>query len=172
MYSRQFILIAAVAVIAAVAAKPNYNDRSTWVRVPGGHRIHKDCIYHVPSGFHVKDTRRCPHGVAPRLPEDQVYMMDVHYDAGSSVLMKQMNGTWTVPAAPSSDVGQTLFFWPGFKSDQPTMGLPVLQPVLQYESGWGTASWYVYGNQGIAYESTADRRRRGRQIHVFHAVLR
>jgi len=139
-------------VIGAAIASPDYDDREVWKRVPGGTRIHRDCIYRVPSGYIVKDTKKCPYGVAPALPEDQVYMMDVHYTP-SSELMTQMNGSWTVPTAPPSDVGQTLYFWPGFKSDQPTMGLPVLQPVLQYIGGWATSSWFVYGNQGIAYES-------------------
>jgi hypothetical protein len=37
-------------------------------------------------------------------------------------------------------------FWPGFKSKQPEMGYPVLQPVLQFgERGpeWALQSWFV-----------------------------
>jgi len=141
-------LLALIAVSTVAAADDD------WIQVPGGQLIHRECIHQVPSNYlvDVDNIEPCPHGPA-RLPEDQVYMMDVHYTP-SSELMTHMNGSWVVPTAPESDVGQTLYFWPGFKSDQPTMGLPVLQPVLQYIGGWGTASWFVYGDQGIAFEST------------------
>jgi len=138
--------------LLSVTLAASAND-DVWVRVPGGHRIHHACIYQVPNNYIVRDTKPCPYGIAPRLPEDQVYMMDTHYTP-SSELMTLMNASWVVPSAPTQDDGQILYFWPGFKSDQPTMGLPVLQPVLQFSGGWATSSWFVYGDQGIAYEST------------------
>jgi len=126
-----------------------------WVRVPGGHLIHRDCIYKVKSGTVIDEIKPCPHIaklVGAGDDPTQIYNMDVHYTPASEI-MSTMNATWTCPTNPPSDDGQTLYFWPGFKSDSPTMGLPVLQPVLQFQSGWGLASWFVYGNQGIAYES-------------------
>ena len=58
--------------------------------------------------------------------------------------------TWTVPPAPSTYDGQTLF---QFNSIEPNSGNSILQPVLQYGSSaagggqfWGVASWYVTGN--------------------------
>jgi hypothetical protein len=43
-------------------------------------------------------------------------------------------------------MGQTVYFWPGFKASQPEMGFPVLQPVLQFGEGrtkWELQSWFV-----------------------------
>jgi len=144
---RALTLLGLIAVTLAVDVSDD-----VWIRVPGGHRIHRSCIYHVPSNYFVDKIEPCPYGIAPKLPKDQVYMMDVHYTPASE-LMTNMNASWVVPTAPEQDDQQVLYFWPGFKSDEPTMGLPVLQPVLQFIGGWGTASWFVYGDQGIAYES-------------------
>merc|ERR1712146_456246 len=61
---------------------------------------------------------------------------------------------WTVPELPASRSGQTVYFWPGFKAKQPEMGLPVLQPVLQYgehQSSWMLQSWFVDGNNPGRY---------------------
>lgn len=59
--------------------------------------------------------------------------------------------TWTVPPAPTSYNGQTLF---QFNSIEPNSRTAILQPVLQYGSSaagggkyWAVASWYVTGNQ-------------------------
>eukprot|EP01116_Phalansterium_solitarium_P005188 TRINITY_DN1659_c0_g1_i2.p2 TRINITY_DN1659_c0_g1~~TRINITY_DN1659_c0_g1_i2.p2 ORF type:complete len:166 (-),score=81.25 TRINITY_DN1659_c0_g1_i2:273-770(-) len=44
------------------------------------------------------------------------------------------------------------------KSSEPVMGLPVLQPVLQYgQQGpmWMLQSWFVWGNRGISYTGKA-----------------
>ncbi len=51
-----------------------------------------------------------------------------------------------------------VYFWPGFKAKQPEMGLPVLQPVLQYGqrgSEWELQSWFVDGNDGRYPVATA-----------------
>jgi hypothetical protein len=65
--------------------------------------------------------------------------------------VKSFTTTWTVPPAPSSYDGQTLF---QFNSIEPTSGTAILQPVLQYGPSaagggqfWAVASWYVTGNQ-------------------------
>ncbi|KAF8313640.1 hypothetical protein DL93DRAFT_2097674 [Clavulina sp. PMI_390] len=59
--------------------------------------------------------------------------------------------TWTVPAVPASNVGQTLFT---FNSIEPASGNAILQPVLQYGpsaagggSYYAVASWYLVGSQ-------------------------
>jgi hypothetical protein len=58
----------------------------------------------------------------------------------------KITATWTVPPAPSSNDGQTLFFFPGFEDCGNT--LSILQPVLQYGVSaagggnyWAIASW-------------------------------
>jgi hypothetical protein len=59
--------------------------------------------------------------------------------------------TWTVPPQPSTDDGQTLFFFPGFEDINNTQS--ILQPVLRWNSGqWSVASWNCCLN-GIATSS-------------------
>ena len=59
--------------------------------------------------------------------------------------------TWSVPATPATDNGQTVFL---FNSIEPASFNAILQPVLQYGpsaagggSYWTVASWYVAGSQ-------------------------
>jgi hypothetical protein len=164
------LLFACLIIVAAA------NEFEGFVQVPGGTLIHKSCIVSVPHGFVVEgealgDTilrnpttgeqkviPACKH-IAPSQPNQQVYAMDVHYVA-TPTLMANMNTSFNAPALPSQNAGQVVYFWPGFKSTDPTMGLPVLQPVLQFgtdsEGGgnyWCVRSWFVYGNAGIAYVS-------------------
>jgi hypothetical protein len=70
--------------------------------------------------------------------------------------MRTFNASFNCPGNPPRAAGQINYFWPGFKSNQPTMGLPVIQPVLQYGTGnaWVIRSWYVYGDVGEAVAST------------------
>jgi hypothetical protein len=57
--------------------------------------------------------------------------------------------TWTVPAQPSTDDGQVLFFFPGLEDINDTQS--ILQPVLQWSHGqWGIASWNCCMNGVIA----------------------
>jgi hypothetical protein len=70
--------------------------------------------------------------------------------------VKSFTTAWTVPAAPTSYNGQTLFL---FNSIEPNSGTAILQPVLQYGpsaagggKNWAVASWYVVGTQ--AYYSS------------------
>jgi len=153
-------------------------DADGYVPVPGGMRIHRDCIVHVHDGYHV-DTNAvgqrvlvhtlsgvesrvladCPHPAKPADPNLQIYAMDTHWTAPTG-LVTQMNASFNAPQKPPSDQGQVVYFWPGFKSTQPTMGYPVLQPVLQYgtdsEGGgdyWCVRSWFVCGQWGMALVS-------------------
>lgn len=63
--------------------------------------------------------------------------------------------TWTVPPAPSSDSGQTLYLFDGMQDSS-----MIYQPVLQWGpspagggSRWMVASWYVDGEGGPAFHS-------------------
>jgi hypothetical protein len=62
---------------------------------------------------------------------------------------------WTVPPAPTSEDGQTLFFFPGLEDIDDVV--TILQPVLgwngDYASAWGIASWNCC-ESGTAYEAT------------------
>jgi hypothetical protein len=58
----------------------------------------------------------------------------------------EIAATWTVPAAPSTYAGQTLFFFPGFEDINDVV--TIVQPVMQFgpsEAGggeyWSMASW-------------------------------
>jgi len=160
-------LLAAALCIAAAAAATGHSPHpagrqskhNPWMRVPGGHVIHRDCIYSVENMHTVTNLKRCQYRAQVTAPEDQMYSMDVHYTP-SSELMTLMNASFVAPSLPSEDDQQVVYFWPGFKSTAPTMGLPVLQPVLQYGTDccgggnyWCVRSWFVYGNEGIAYQS-------------------
>jgi len=132
-----------------------------YVHVPGGLMLHKSCVHEVPDGFALDETvqvEKCkfPAWQASNL---QIYAIDCHYTLPSGI-MTTMNTTWTVPGVPPDNQGQVVYFWPGFKSTVPEMGYPVLQPVLQFgtdsEGGgayWCLRSWFVWGNQGVAFVS-------------------
>lgn len=76
----------------------------------------------------------------------QIYAMDVHVNKSS--YWTNFTANWVVPELPNTAKGQVNYFWPGFKSEQPEMGYPVLQPVLQYGQhggSWELQSWFVHG---------------------------
>ncbi|KAJ7622049.1 hypothetical protein FB45DRAFT_1061690 [Roridomyces roridus] len=75
--------------------------------------------------------------------------------------------TWTVPLAPKTFNGQTVFL---FNSIEPSSGNAILQPVLQYGPSaagggqyWSVASWYV-GPSGT-YFTTLVRVKPGDVLH-------
>ncbi|KAJ7611205.1 hypothetical protein FB45DRAFT_941268 [Roridomyces roridus] len=70
-------------------------------------------------------------------------------NTGSSPI-SSFKTTWTVPAVPAANHGQTVFL---FNSIEPNSGNAILQPVLQYGpsaagggSFWAVASWYLVGD--------------------------
>lgn len=117
-------------------------------RVPGGHALHSECIVEVPNGAVVDADDMQTSGCQPSLGV-QIYASDVHVQ--SEEPLTSFTADWIVPPLPRHDHGQVVYFWPGFKAQQPEMGLPVLQPVLQYgQHGaiWELQSWFVWGNSG------------------------
>lgn len=77
------------------------------------------------------------------------------YNTGSSPI-SSFTTTWTVPPAPASYHGQTVFL---FNSIEPASGNAILQPVLQYGPSaaggggyWAVASWYLVGSS-VFYSS-------------------
>jgi hypothetical protein len=64
-------------------------------------------------------------------------------------------GEWSVPAAPVSHDGQTLYFFTGLEDASHVV--TILQPVLgwnsDYPSAWGIASWNCC-EKGTTYEAT------------------
>jgi hypothetical protein len=135
----------ALAVIfSAVAAEVN---------VPGGLVVPDECIFQAKNGELV-DLGRAESSCHTAIPQPnlQIYASDVHLH--SSEPLKSFTADWVVPPLPQRNGGQVVYFWPGFKSQQPEMGLPVLQPVLQYgqhttifgKGQWELQSWFVDGN--------------------------
>jgi hypothetical protein len=65
--------------------------------------------------------------------------------------------TWHVPAVPTSNVGQTIFYFPSYETAN---GSAIVQPVLQYGvsaagggSYWAIASWWVGAGGAARYSS-------------------
>lgn len=120
------------------------------VHVPGGHAIEESCIVEVANGevFDL-ETAQLPANCGPTLaqPRVQIYASDVHLESDEP--LTGFTADWVVPPLPARNGGQVVYFWPGFKAQQPEMGLPVLQPVLQYGQrggSWELQSWFVDGN--------------------------
>lgn len=77
------------------------------------------------------------------------------YATTTSTSYGVLNATWTVPASPTSNDDQTLFFFPGMVDTNDE--LSIIQPVLgwnsDYSDAWGIASWNCCLS-GITYESS------------------
>jgi len=128
-------------LLAVVAGKP--------IHIPGGHVVDEACVVEVPAGkVFDADTAAPRTNCAPSLSVGvQIYASDVHLK--SSEPLTGFTADWVVPEKPIHSYGQVVYFWPGFKAQQPEMGLPVLQPVLQWGqrgSFWELQSWFVDGN--------------------------
>jgi uncharacterized repeat protein (TIGR03803 family) len=67
----------------------------------------------------------------------------------------ELTATWTVPPAPTSNDGQTVYFFPGLEDSHDVVS--ILQPVLgwnaDFAGAWGVASWNCCPN-GITTESS------------------
>eukprot|EP01061_Rhynchopus_euleeides_P037861 TRINITY_DN65153_c0_g1_i1.p2 TRINITY_DN65153_c0_g1~~TRINITY_DN65153_c0_g1_i1.p2 ORF type:complete len:266 (+),score=108.77 TRINITY_DN65153_c0_g1_i1:58-855(+) len=120
------------------------------VPTPGGLLIEESCIHETDgSVIDVDSYGPCrPSLRGGTVNRVQTYAMSVNR-GGDNSIMVQMNTSWNVPELPVKNSGQVVYFWPGFKSKKPEMGLPVLQPVLQYGQhggSWELQSWFVDGN--------------------------
>jgi hypothetical protein len=69
-----------------------------------------------------------------------------------------LSAEWSVPYAPASNDGQTLYFFPGLEDINDVV--TIIQPVLgwngDFASAWGIASWNCCVT-GTAYEATPQR---------------
>jgi len=120
------------------------------VSTPGGKVIDDACIVQVNNGEVVdveamQLSSACTSGLSQ--PHVQIYASDTHLKSDEP--LTGFTANWVVPELPAHNGGQVVYFWPGFKAQQPEMGLPVLQPVLQYGQhggSWELQSWFVDGN--------------------------
>jgi len=119
--------------------------QAKFITVPGGGLIDEKCVIQVPNGQVFDAKLHEPSAGCSLVPPNvQIYASDVHLH--STEPLTSFTADWVVPPLPRQDIGQTVYFWPGFKARQPEMGLPVLQPVLQYgQRGgeWELQSWFV-----------------------------
>jgi hypothetical protein len=136
------------------------HENAEKMTVPGaGRSFDRDCVLEVRNGEPVTSSldmllpSHCFQPSASGLSSGvnpQVYALDVHMQ---STAFTGFNATWIVPAPPSKwmGFGEVNYLWPGFKSHQPDIGYPVLQPVLQYgQNGaeWQLQSWFVNQQSG------------------------
>merc|ERR1711971_977675 len=110
--------------------------------------VEQGCIVEiVNAGFFEADKYKMPaicQNRAISAPQVQIYAADVHMKSAEP--LTSFEADWTVPQLPEHRNGQVVYFWPGFKAQQPEMGLPVLQPVLQFgerESSRMLQAWFV-----------------------------
>ena len=141
--------------------------------VPAGHTVDETggrVQVHDPSGAVVRDlgvVARRPEGV-PLMPANVAHppAVDPSFGSGWIAYASWSNNTgkaanffattWTVPPAPATSSGQTIFLFNGIQNS--TM---IYQPVLQWGSSaagggayWAVACWYVDGQGGSALHST------------------
>lgn len=118
-----------------------------WVHVPGGMMYHKSCITTVPSGTLIQweSLNKTSCAYKPKKdPSRQFYPIQANYKPSGSGIVTQMNTTFIVPALPRAHGSATVYLWPGFKGQEPVIGYPVLQPVLEWHgSKWILRSWLV-----------------------------
>ena len=130
-----------LATLATAAAR-----NASFVRTPGG-LVREGCIISVENGARVDGVAFSEDCSPPSVSRtEQIYAMNTAAQKPS--YWSNFTADWVVPALPSKASGQVVYFWPGFKADEPVMGYPVLQPVLQYgQSGahWELQSWFVHG---------------------------
>src|ERR1017187_6783175 len=84
------------------------------------------------------------------LPTSHSWIEDVNVVSPTSY--GELNATWIVPPAPTSNDGQTVFFFPGMQDA--SQDKTILQPVLGWVGGqWSIASWNCCTN-GVTTGST------------------
>ncbi len=88
------------------------------------------------------------------LPETDGWIENANITTGSSTKSYgAMVATWTVPLQPANQVGQYLFYFPGFE-DINDSATSILQPVLTWAGGqWSVSNWNCC-LKNIAVEST------------------
>jgi hypothetical protein len=91
--------------------------------------------------------------VTPRQRDPQINGWVEDIDATTGTAYGKLVSTWTVPAAPTSNDGQTIYFFPGFQTRNNDPIISIVQPVLGWYSGsWTIASWNCCIS-GIVYHS-------------------
>ena len=92
-----------------------------------------------------KNVQRAKGAIEATQPEISGWLEDAQINTGSpTVSYGALIATWTVPPQPTSNDGQTLYFFPGFQDINGAVNgvYTILQPVLGWAGGqWSIASW-------------------------------
>jgi hypothetical protein len=131
-----------------------YRPRSVVHRVEPGHKLDgaQGRLRTLdPSGAVLADHVARRGAVAPALGSGWIVYADWSNTTGTPV--SRFATTWTVPPAPATQSGQTIFLFNGIQNS--TM---IYQPVLQWGPSaagggnyWAVASWYADGQGGQAF---------------------
>merc|ERR1712232_912643 len=136
-----------------------YANLDDYVNTPH-HRVHKNCVHHIPSGTHVHrddignyflrfadgSEKMHPPCEYPPMVHGRAWKAWTRYHNTDGFTF--MSANWPAPPAPAvpSNI-EILYYWPGTEPDDNSF---VIQPVLQYGAGpagggqyWAIASWYV-----------------------------
>lgn len=103
-------------------------------------------VLHIASNDNSKSRR-----ASTTTPTISEWVAKAEWEHPSTSLMNQSAVSWTVPPAPTTDHGQTIFL---FSAVQPATRDSIVAPTLQWEvsaagggSYWSLVSWYVIGTQ-------------------------
>ncbi|KAF8319999.1 hypothetical protein DL93DRAFT_1920695 [Clavulina sp. PMI_390] len=167
------ILRASFAILAFIAptfAAPATADSNGMVVTPVGLRP-AEHVHEVPSGGSIKHVGNAVHlldaaGKVLHIAHKNASVSTTKrfetgwtaytgwYNSDSSNPIENFVTSWTVPPAPQTNNGQTVFL---FNSIEPSDFSAILQPVVQYGGSaagggayWSIASWYV-GSSGTYY---------------------
>ena len=118
---------------------------------------------HGPAPVHPRGRPLMPHQVtgpsvaaerAPALGSGWITYASWSNDTGTPV--SRFTTTWTVPPAPATHNGQTIFLFNGIQNSS-----MIYQPVLQWGPSaagggerWSVASWYADGQDGTSFYSS------------------
>ncbi|KAJ7196299.1 hypothetical protein GGX14DRAFT_198348 [Mycena pura] len=145
-------LVLAAPIVDKVITPAGYRANANMFQIPEG-----GTLAHVGAEIHVlaadgtivhKATRGGPtriKGAAAPLETGWITYAD-WLNTGASPI-SSFTTTWTVPEAPQTNHGQTVFL---FNSIEPAAGDAILQPVLQFGpsaagggASWAVATWYL-----------------------------
>ncbi|KAJ7511989.1 hypothetical protein B0H11DRAFT_2268905 [Mycena galericulata] len=129
-----------------------YRTNANVLAIPeGGSLRHIDNEIHVLAAdgtvVHVAASGAPTRVKSTVAPEQTGWITFASWSNEETSPIESFTTTWTVPPAPETSNGQTVFL---FNSIEPTAGDAILQPVLQYGPSaagggeyWAVASWYL-----------------------------
>ena len=169
--------VGAVAQETAGKANRPLGVPAEYVITPFGY-FHPSCVQHVAEGELLLADGRIQHAdgsvdtIAPVCdyprysPQGSLVAPDgrstpvtngwvEHISVTTSASYGKITASWITPPAPSTNNGQTLFFFPGFEDISHVVS--IVQPVLQYgSSGAGGGSYWALASWNCCLSGVAD----------------